>query len=270
MSRILSQKTIAIFFALLFAVALFTPFIQADAPNANSKVSKKTQKAKKTTKSGTEILSEVMDIVSAFGGDAIGGVIDEFTANLQQTSELLQSLAHPDTIDSINFLIENLLKSLGEAALKASSDNGAGETMQSSDFGEYLESVKSILIKRCKTKTNFPPSILSQIEMALPALFQGLSEMYKNIFESTRFGLTFGLLAQGTSFLSIFDRREYVSKDTFQQFVNFPDEIKHQFETVVEELIASYIDPAQLDMMLGMAKMYAKNFASRRGEHDEL
>lgn len=268
MSKIFSQKLIAIFFALLFAVALFTPFIQADDPAASTKVTKKAKKARKT-KSGSEILAEVMDIVSAFGGDAVGNAIDEFTSNLQQTSEVLQSLASADTIDSINFLIRNSISSFSEAARKAASANGAGETMQGSDFGEFLESFKTILVKRCKAKSGFTPTILTQLELALPAVLQGLTEIYQNVVESTGFGLSFGLLSQGTSFLAFLERPEYVSKDTFKQFVNFPEEIKHQFETVIEDLVSQYVDSTQLDMMLNMAKMYAQNF-SRRGEHEDL
>jgi len=247
---------------------LFTPFIEADAP---AKTGKKAgnKKGSRKTKSGTEILAEVMDIVSAFGGDAVGNAIDEFTFNLHQTTDLLQSLAEEKTIESVNFLIRNAISSLGEVARNAASENGSGVTMQSSDFGEFLENFKSTLISRCTAKSGFKTAVLSQLNIMLPHLLQALTEMYKNVVDSTGFGLTFGMLSQGTTLLSFLERPEYVSQDTFKQFVNFPDEIKHQFESVIEELISSYVDPAQLDMMLGMAKMAAQNF-SRRGEHEDL
>jgi len=270
MSKLFSQKVIAIFFALLFSVALLAPFIEAGAP---AKTGKKAgnKKGSRKTKSGTEILAEVMDIVSAFGGDAVGNAIDEFTFNLQQTTDLLQSLAEEKTIESVNFLIRNAISSLGETARNAAADpeNGSGVTMQSSDFGEFLEKFKLTLISRCSAKAGFKTTVLSQLNIMLPHLLQALTEMYKNVVDSTGFGLTFGMLSHGTTLLSFLERPEYVSQDTFKQFVNFPDEIKHQFESVIEELISSYIDPAQLDMMLSMAKMAAQNFA-RRGEHEDL
>ena len=111
--------------------------------------------------------------------------------------------------------------------------------------------------------------ILTQVDSFLPPVLQGLTEMYQNVVGSTGFGLTFGLLSQGTSFLSFLERPEYVSRDTFKQFVNFPEEIKQQFETVIEDVISTYIDPTQLEMGLNMAKMYAQNFG-RRGEHEDL
>jgi len=269
MSKIFSQKLIATFFALLFSVAIFSSFIQADAPYASSKVSKSNKKAKKT-KSGTEILSEVMDIVSSFGGEAVGTAIEDFRRNLDQTSELLQSLASEDTIESINFLIRNAISSLSETALKAASANDSSMSMQSSDFGEFLDSFNTALVKRCKAKANFSSQLIAQLEIVLPPMLHALSEMYTNVVDSTGFYLTFGMLSQGTRLLTFLERPEYVSKDTFKQFVNFPDEIQHQFETVIEDLISTYVDPTQLDMMLNMAKMYANSFASRRGEHEEL
>jgi len=271
MSKVLSQKLIALFLAILVAVAFMTPFIGAESPSggSGSKVTKTNKKAGRKTKSGTELVTEVMDIIGAFGGDAVSGAIEEFLTNLKQTTDLLQSLANADTIEAVNFLIRNALSSFGEAARKAAKTNGASETMQSSDVGEFLASFKSVLVERCQNKSNFPADFLKHVEAALTAILPGFSEMYKNVMESTGFGLTFGLLSQGTSFLSFLERPEYVSKATFAQFVNFPEEIKSQFETVIEELAASYIDPAQLDMMLNMAKMYAQNFA-RRGEHEDL
>jgi len=271
MSKFMSKQLIAIFFALLFSVAFFAPLLEArdaakDAKDTN--VSKKAKKAKKT-KSGMEILSRVMDIISSFGGDAVGTAIEEVVANLQMTSEFFQGLAHDDTIDSVNFLIRNAISSLGDAARKAASDNGAGETIQPSDFGEILEYYKNILIKRCNDKSKFSSTVSNQLELVLPAVLQGLSEMYKNVVDSTGFGLSFGMLSQGTSLLAFLERPEYVSKDTFKQFVNFPEEIKHQFETIIEELVGTYVDPTQLDMMLNMAEMYAQSFA-RRGEHEDL
>jgi len=211
-----------------------------------------------------------MDIISLFGGDAIGSVLDDFTANLQQTSDLLQSLASEDTIDSINFVISNAFSSLNEAAVKAASANDRNTTMEVSDFGEFLDSFNSILVKRCKNKPNFSTQLIAQVEMVLPHMLGAMSEMYKNVVELSGFHLTFALLSQGTGLLSFFEQRVYVSKDTFKQFANFPEEIKHQFETVIEELVSTYVDPTQLDMVLNMAKMYATSFANRRGEHEEL
>jgi len=264
MSKLFSQKVIAIFFALLFSVSVFAPFIEA-----GSAAKKGGNKKSRKSKSGTEILAEVMDIISAFGGAAVGDAIDEFVNNLQQTTDLLQSLADEKTIDSINFLIRSAISSLGEVAKKAASENASGETMQSSDFGECLENFKSTLFARCNAKSGFKANVLAQLNMLLPHILQALTEMYKNVVDSTGFGLTFGMFVQATSFLTFLDRPEYVSQDTFKQFVNFPEEIKHQFETVIEELISNYVDPAQLDMMLSMAKMAAQNFA-RRGEHEDL
>jgi hypothetical protein len=267
MSKLFSQKVIAIFFALLFSVTIFSPFIEAGSPAKNGKQAN--SKKARRTKSGTEILAEVMDIVSAFGGDAVATAIEEFTANLEQTTNLLQSLAEEKTIWSVNFLIANAISSLGEVARKAASENGSGQTMQSSDFGEFLENFRTTLISRCEGKSGFKPAVLAQLNTMLPHALQALTEMYKNVVDTTGFGLTFGMLSQGTTLLSFLERPEYVSQDTFKQFVNFPDEIKHQFETVIEELVSSYVDPAQFDMMLGMAKMAAQNFA-RRGEHEDL
>jgi hypothetical protein len=249
MSKLLSQKLIGLFFTLVLTFAIFAPYIMADAPEAASKVSKRAKRSRKT-KSGTEILSEVMDIVSDFGGDAVAGAIEEFTMNLQQTSELLQSLAHEDTIDSLNFFIRNTLSSFGSAARDMLKKNNGTETMQSSDFGEYLDAFQSTLIKRCRDNTKFSIVILQQVEAALPPILQGLTEMYKNVMEASGFGLTFGMLSTGTSFLAMLERPEYVSRDTFQQFANFPTEIKHQFETVIDEVVSQYVDPNQLDMML--------------------
>lgn len=273
MSKVLSKRVITLFFALLFAVSLFAPFIQADPPGASSSSSKVSKSAKKTKlkhKTGTEILSEIMDIISAFGGDAVETAIGEFTANLEQTASLLQSLAKEETVDSVNFLIRNAISSFSEGARNVSSSNGSSETVQASDFGEFLENFKSTLIKRCKGKSNFSAHILPQVELVLPHLLEGLNDMYKNVINTTGFGLTFGMLNQGTSLLMLLERPEYVSKDTFSQFVSFPNEIKHQFETVVEELVSNYVDPTQLDMMLNMAKMYATSFANRRAEHEDL
>jgi hypothetical protein len=238
----------------------------ADAPD--SKVSKRAKRARKT-KSGTEILSEVMDIISDFGGDAVANAIEEFTMNLQQTSELLQSLAHEDTIDSLNFFIRNTLSSFSSSANEMLKSNKGTATMQPSDFGEYLDAFQSTLIKRCKDNAKFSRQILQQIEAALPPILQGMTEMYKNIVEASSFGLTFGMLSTGTSFLTMLERPEYVSRDTFQQFANFPTEIKHQFETVIDEVVSQYVDSTNLDMMLNAAKMFAQNFA-RRGEHEDL
>jgi len=269
MSKIFSKRVITLFFALILAVSIFAPFIQGMA--GFGKVEKTAKKAKKTsTRSGTEILSEIMDIISTFGGDAIASAIEEFTANLQQTASLLQSLAKEETVDSINFFIRNAISSLSEGARDISSKNDISETVQSSDFGEFLETFKTVLLKRCKGKANFSEHILPQVELFLPHLLEGLSEMYKNVIGSTGFGLTFGMLTQGTSLFSLLERPEYVSKDTFSQFVGFPNEIKHQFETVIEEVVKNYVDPTQLDMMLNMAKMYATSYANRRAEHEDL
>jgi hypothetical protein len=275
MSRTLfnRKKVITFLMALVLLVTLMRPFIAAEGPEAfsSSKVTKNSKKQRKVTmRSGTEILSEVMDIISLFGGDAVGNAIDEFSNNIQQTASLLQSLASDDTIDSINFLIRNSLSSFSEAAKIVASKNDITDSVQSSDFGEFLEIFKTTLLERCQKKSNFSGAILPQLEIALPHILEGLSEMYRNVVEVTSFHLTFGLLSQGTSFLTLLERPQYVSKETFSQFVSFPEEIKHQFETVIEELVKNYVDPAQLEMMLNMAKMYATNFSSRRAEHEDL
>jgi hypothetical protein len=268
MSRLLSQQLFALFMTLVLLFAVFSPCIQADA-DASSKVSKRGGKRGRNRRSGTELLSEVMDIIADFGGEGIALAIDEFTTQIQQTSRLLESFAEKDTIDSINFLVRHTLSSFDVAARELLKRNNGAETMQPSDFGEYLELFQSTLITRCKEKANFPRIMLQQIEVALPPILQALTELYKNIVEASGFGLTFNMLSTGTSFLSMLERPEYVSRDTFQQFASFPAEIKQQFESVLDDVVSQYIDPTQLDMMINAAKMFAQNFA-RRAEHDDL
>jgi hypothetical protein len=249
-------------------------FLVADDPSvasgnvATSKAGVK--KGKKLRKSSSELLAEVMEIVADFGGDAVGSIVQEFLDNLNHTSSMLKSLAREDVIESINFLLRSAISTLGDAAHTVSKGNESSDTVQSSDFGEFLEHYKSALLKKCRGKANFSPMILPQLETVLPLLLQSLSEMYGNVISSMGFGLTFGMLSQGTSLLTMLERPEYVSKDTFKSFADFPTEMKRQFETVVDELINNYVDPSQLEMMIGMARMYASSFASRRGEHDEL
>jgi hypothetical protein len=268
MSHILSKQLVGLFLTLVLLFAVFSPCIQADS-DASSKVTKRGGKRNRNRRTGTELLAEVMDIIADFGGDAVAGAIDEFTMNLEQTSKLLESLAHDDTIDSVNFFTRNALLSFGVAARDLLKRNNGSDIMQPSDFGEYLELFQSTLITRCKEKANFPRVMLQQIEIALPPVLQALTELYRNIVDASGFGLTFNMLSTGTSFLSMLERPEYVSRDTFQQFANFPAEIKQQFETVLDDVVSQYVDPTQLDMMLNAAKMFAQNFA-RRGEHDDL
>lgn len=268
------KKVVALFFVMTFFAAFFSQVIQGTVVDDQKKVGK-TGGKKKAGLSGTQIISHVMDILSDVGGDTVGKIISEFTSNLRQTMTLLQSLAQDETIDSINFLLRNALSSVSEAARSLASKNTQSSVIQASDFGEFLEEFKSILIKRCKGKSNFSPLILPQLELVLPELLNGLIELYKNFEDFSRdylagWGVSFKMLSQGTSFLSLLERPEYVSKDTFKQFVSFPQEIQGQFETVVEELVNNYMEPSQLEMILNMGKMYAKSFASRRGEHEEL
>jgi len=243
--------------------------------SASSKVSKTAKSGKnKYRKSGTQLVTEVIDILSMFGGEAVEQVIEDFKTNIHQTTSLLQSLASENTIDSVNFLLRSAISSLGDAARHAASENDTSTVMASSDFSEFLDSFRATVLKKCKAKSNFASGILPQVEAVMPSLLQGLSELYENVHSSTGFGLTFGMLSQGTMLLSFFERPEYVSKDTFKSFVDFPTEIQGQFEHVIEELIDSYnVDQSQIDMVLGMARMAAQNFASsssRRHEKEEL
>jgi hypothetical protein len=267
---VFNSKTVALFFAFVFAIALWTPFIQAGGTTAGSKVSKSAKKGKRMSRSATDLIAEVMDIASAFGGQAVEDAIEEFTSSLQQTSALLESLAEEDTIDSINFLIRNALSSLGEAAHKLSADNAPGDTVESSDFIEFLDLARKTLVDRCRNKSNFSGNIFPQLDIFLPAVLQGLGEIYKNLYDTMGFGLKFSMLSQGMSLLSLLERSEYVTKETFTQFVRFPQEIKGQIETAVEDLIMTYVDPTQLEMVLNMAKMYANSYANRRAEHEDL
>jgi len=270
------KKVVALFFVITFFTALFAQVAQGMVMNDLNNVGKAGGK-KRVGLSGTQIISYIMDIAADVGGDTVGKIISEFLANLKQTMALLQNLAQDDTIDSINFLLRNSLSSVSEAARSAAAKNTKSSVIQASDFGEFLEDFKSILIKRCKGKSNFSPLILPQLELVVPELLNGLIELYKNFEDFSRdylagWGITFNMLSQGTSFLSLLERPEYVSKDTFKQFVSFPQEIQGQFETVIEELVNNYIDPSiPLETILNMGKMYAKSFASRRApEHEDL
>lgn len=267
MSRLLSKQLFGLFLTLVLLFAVFSPCIEGASDS--SKVTKRGNKRGRSRRSGTELLAEILDLVAEFGGDAVARAIDEFTANIYDTAQLLESLAHADTVDSVNFFTRNAILSFGVAARDLLKQNSGADIMQPSDFGEYLELFQRTLITRCKEKANFPRAMLQQIELALPPVLQAITELYRNVVDASGFGLTFNMLSTGTSFLSMLERPEYVSRDTFQQFANFPAEIKHQFESVLDEVVSQYVDPNQLDMMLNAAKMFAQNFA-RRAEHDDL
>jgi hypothetical protein len=246
---------------------------KADATSA-SKVGKNAKSGRnKYRKSGMQLLSEVIDIASMFGGDAVEQAVEDFKTNIHQTTSLLKSLANENTIDSVNFLIRSAISSLGDAARQVASENTESSTMAPSDFSEFLDAFRATLLQKCRAKSNFALGILPQIEAILPSLLQGLAELYENFHTSTNgFGLTFSLLKQATMVLTIFERPEYVGKDTFKTFVDFPTEIQSQFEHVLDELISSYdIDQSQIDMVLGMIRMAAQNFSSsRRYDKEEL
>jgi len=274
MSKTFSSKAIAFFFLILISSSFLLNLARAEADlDGPSRVTKNKGKGgKKFRKSATDILSEVIDILSAFGGDAVEKMVDDFKNNLTQTTSLLQSLSNPNTIDSVNFFIRSLISGFGDAARQAASENDPSMTMQGSDFSEFLTSFKDIVMKKCEAKSNFATGILPQIKSVMPLMLQGLTELYENIVSSTGFGLTFGLLSQATMLLAFLDRQEYVSKDTFSSFSNFPEEIKGQFEQVIDQLLDTYnIDTNQVDMVLNMAKMYATSFVNNRyQEKDEV
>lgn len=277
MSRILSQKVISLFFALLFVVSFLGPFIQVDARLA---------RGAKRGMSGSEIVGTIMDIAASVGGETVADAVDDFMTNLQNTAEMLKLLGKPETVDSLNFLIRNSLSSVGDAARNAAKENGASSTIQASDFGEFLESFMETLMTRCEGKAGFSSVIKTQVKTMLPPVLQAMSELYVNakaLIDQTGFGITFGHLQQASMLLSFLERPEYVSADTFQQFSSFPEEMKTHFETMVEELAANYIDPTQMEMMFNMARMFVQNFASRSdnavkpepvvqqdAEHDDL
>jgi len=239
-----------------------------DAMTPPTKVAKKS--GKKGHKSASELFLDVVDIAANFGGETVRQVVDELLDHFNQTTDMLYGLTQAETRESINFLYSNALASLSEASRKVASGNDMSDTMQASDFGEFVESFKTILLKKCRSQANFSPYILPHLDAALPMLLQPLTEIYANII-STGFGLSFAMLNQGTSMVSLLDRPELVSEDTFKGFAEFPNEFKNQLETTVNMVLTQYVDPAQLEMMLGMAKMYASNFASSRApDHDEL
>lgn len=225
----------------------------------------------KSHRSALDLGKDLLGIAADFGGETVRLVVEEILDHIDQTSMLLGTLASMEMVDTANFFLLSTVKSLPEASRKIASENDLSETIQGSDFGEFLETFKTILMKRCRGMAGFSPMLLPHIESLLPMILQSATEMYGNIVSSTGFGLTFGMLNQATSMLSLLERPEYISRDTFKGFADFPTEMKLQLETAVDELLNRYIDPAQLEMMLGMAKMYASNFASsRRAEHDEL
>lgn len=269
-----SKKAIAIFFLLLVSSTFLMSFLSAAAVEESRKVAKSGGGGKKAgrkgRKSATDYLDDVMDIASAFGGDAVANILRELLDQLEHTSNMLKSLAKDDVLSSINFAINTSITSLGDASRSVASKNDLSDTVQSSDFGEFVDEFKTTLLKRCRAKANFSPLILPQLEAALPMLLQSVAEMYGNVVSSIGFGLTFNMLEKGTSALSMIQAKEYVTADTFKSFANFPTDFKHQMETMFDEVVGQYIDPAQLDMILGMARMAASNFATRRGEHDEL
>jgi len=266
MSRIstpITKQLIALLFCLLFAgshVMSMTANKSAQRQNSN-----------KFGKSTAELIEQAMNIVSNFGGDTVANIIKEFMDNLKQTINMLKSLSNDDVIDSANYLINSSIICLADAARQMSNANGTSDTMQHSDFAEFLDTFKSVLNKRLKNKSNFSVHITTQLDIMLPAVLQGLNELYENVITSTGFGLSFGMLTQGTSLLGMLERPEYVSKDTFRSFVNFPEEMKDQLEIALDNLIGPYVDRTQLGMMLNMAEMYSQNFAnSRHREKEEL
>jgi len=255
-----------------------SPFIQA-----MSKVGRGNKRAKRTM-SASQLIESVMDIASSIGGDAVADAVDDFMTNLHNTAEMLKVLGKAETVDSVNFLIRNALSSLGDAARNSAKENGASAAIQASDFAEFLESFKETLLTRLDNNVAFSAVVKAQVKTILPPLLQAMSELYGNakaMIDQTGFALSFNHLQQATSLLSFLERPEYVSKDTFEQFASFPEEMKSHFETMLEELIGNYIDPTQMEMMLNMAKMFVQNFASSRSsdnvvqpevqpEHDEI
>jgi len=249
----------------------FLSAVEVDESRRVSKASGGGKKAgRKNQKSAADYFDDIMDIASAFGGDTVGNILRDLFEQLEHTSNMLKSLAKEDVRTSINFAINTSITSLGDASKSVASKNDISDTVQSSDFGEFIDEFKTTLLKRCRAKANFSPLILPQLEAALPMLLQSVAEMYGNVVSSIGFGLTFGMLEKGTSALTLIQSKEYVTEDTFKTFANFPNDFKHQMETMFDEVVGQYVDRAQLDMILGMARMAASNFSSRRGEHDEL
>jgi len=255
-----SKQLIAAFFCLLFSATFLLSFTVAVTDKRNSKF----------RKSSTELLEEGLDILATFGGETVSTIINEFLTNLKQTTSMLKDLSKDNVIDSINHLIKSSITSLADSARQIGNSNASGDKIVDSDFREFTDTFKQILDKKILSKKDFSTEVSNQVKLLLPALLGGLNEVYENIVESTGFGLTFGMLSQGTALLTMFERPEYVSKDTFKSFVSFPEEIKQQLDMALDQLIGTYIDPSQLEMMMSMAKMYAQNFASKRTEKEEL
>jgi len=267
MSKALSQKLIALFFVLLIAVSFIAPSFEAKAASKSTAAAKANQKTKSNSV-GSQVVNQVLEILSSFGGEAF----TETVGSMTMAMEVVALLGHDDTIFSLNFGIRNVFISLQEASRTIASKNPSGDTMQSSDFHELLDLFQKNLIISCKSEPRFTRELIPHMESIVPILIQGLTEMYGNVVDATGFGLPFGLLSQGSMFLSYFERPVYVTQDTFSQVTNFPEEIRAQFETVINDVVSSYIDPAQLNMALGVLSMLAKNYESKHysnpREHD--
>lgn len=222
--------------------------------------------------SGTQILAKVMNFVSSVGGDSAQKAINELQSNLAQSTAILKSLGTTSTVDSINFLLRNVLLSFCDAARHAATKNDVSMTIQGSDLAELLGVMRLSVMQKCAEKKDFAAIALQHLEIVLPHVMQALAGLYGNVVASTGLGLSFGMLSQAGTMLMLLDRSQYVTTATFAHFARFPDEIKGQLERALDSFLAAYnIDDAKIDMALNMAKMYTSTLVNNHNvEKEEL